>query len=57
MAKPIRATPTLNGEEAIQFVKNILREEKRPSKARITTITTARSRYSRFSKIMKSVQG
>lgn len=57
MAKPIRATPTLNGEEAIQFVKNILREEKRPTKARVATITNARSRYSHFNKIMKAVQG
>lgn len=38
MAKPIRATPTLKGSEAKEFVKDFLKEQKRPSKARINLI-------------------
>ena len=30
MAKPIRATPTLRGEEAKQFVDSMLKREKSP---------------------------
>ena len=41
MAKPIRATPTLRGIEAVNFVKEMLREERRPSKARIRLIKEA----------------
>ena len=41
MAKPIRATPTLKGNEAINFIKQVLKEEKNPSKARINLIKEA----------------
>ena len=41
MAKPIRATPTLKGNEAINFIKEVLKEEKRPSKVRIDLIKEA----------------
>ena len=34
MAKPIRATPTLKGNDAKEFIRKILREEKNPSQAR-----------------------
>ncbi|MBU1203741.1 MAG: hypothetical protein KKG60_01590 [Nanoarchaeota archaeon] len=41
MAKPIRSTPTLKGEEAIKFIKEVLKEEKNPSKSRIDLISEA----------------
>ena len=41
MAKPIRATPTLKGEDAIKFIKNMLREEKNPNPARVAFIKKA----------------
>ncbi|MBU1975725.1 MAG: hypothetical protein KKG59_04955 [Nanoarchaeota archaeon] len=41
MAKPIRATPTLKGIDAVNFIKDVLKEEKNPSKARIALIKEA----------------
>ena len=41
MAKPIRSTPTLRGEDAIQFVKNMIKEQKDPDPRRIATIKRA----------------
>ncbi|MBS3107037.1 hypothetical protein J4419_05255 [Candidatus Woesearchaeota archaeon] len=41
MAKPIRATPTLRGADAVNFIKALLKEEERPSKARISLIKEA----------------
>ena len=41
MAKPIRATPTLKGEDAINFIRDILKEEQKPSKARVNLIKEA----------------
>lgn len=41
MAKPIRATPTLKGEEAKNFIKEVLQEQKNPSKARVKLIIDA----------------
>ena len=41
MAKPIRATPTLKGIDAINFIKEVISEEKRPSKVRINLIKEA----------------
>lgn len=41
MAKPIRATPTLKGQDAVRFVKNMIREEKNPDPRRIATIKRA----------------
>ena len=41
MAKPIRATPTLKGIDAINFIKEVLKEGKNPSKARINLIKEA----------------
>lgn len=29
MAKPIRATPTLKGIEAVNFIKEVIKEEKK----------------------------
>ena len=42
MAKPIAATPTLRGKEAIQFVKAMLKEEKFPNPKRIAFLKKAR---------------
>ena len=41
MAKPIRATPTLRGEDAVRFIKNMIKEEKNPDPNRIATIKRA----------------
>ncbi len=41
MAKPIRATPTLRGADAIRFVKNMIKEEKSPNPRRIAFIKKA----------------
>jgi hypothetical protein len=42
MAKPIRATPTLRGKDAIRFIKDMIKEEKNPSPNRITFLKKAR---------------
>ncbi len=41
MAKPIRATPTLRGEDAKNFVRAVLQEQRNPSPARIKTLREA----------------
>ncbi len=41
MAKPIRSTPTLRGEDAIRFIKNMIKEETNPDINRINTIKRA----------------
>ena len=41
MAKPIRATPTLRGEDARRFMREVLEEQKNPSKARIKLLREA----------------
>lgn len=41
MAKPIRSTPTLRGEDAVRFVRNMIREETNPNPVRIATIRRA----------------
>ncbi len=43
MAKPIRATPTLRGKDAIKFVRNMLKEERNPDPKRLATIRRALS--------------
>ncbi len=41
MAKPIRATPTLRGEDARRFVRNMIKEETNPNPKRIAFIKKA----------------
>ncbi len=41
MAKPIRATPTLRGEDARRFMREVLEEQKNPSKARVELLHEA----------------
>ena len=41
MAKPIRATPTLRGEDAVRFIKNMIKEGKSPNPKRIKFIREA----------------
>ena len=41
MAKPIRATPTLRGADAIRFAKAMIEEEKHPNPKRLATIKRA----------------
>ena len=43
MAKPIRATPTLRGEDAVRFIKNMIKEERSPNPRRIALIKQALS--------------
>ncbi len=42
MAKPIRATPTLRGEDAKNFIRAVLQEQRNPSPERIRTLKEAR---------------
>lgn len=41
MAKPIRSTPTIRGEDAIRFVNNMIKEKNSPDPNRINTIRKA----------------
>ncbi len=41
MAKPIRATPTLRGEDARRFMREVLEEQKKPSRARVQLLKEA----------------
>ncbi|HIG95606.1 TPA: hypothetical protein HA249_01800 [Candidatus Woesearchaeota archaeon] len=41
MAKPIRATPTLRGEDARKFMQEVLKEQQTPSKARMKLLHDA----------------
>jgi len=41
MAKPIRATPTLKGIDAINFIREVINEEERPSQNRVNLINEA----------------
>lgn len=41
MAKPITATPTLRGEDARRFVRNMIKEETDPDPVRAATIKRA----------------
>ena len=41
MAKPIRATPTLRGQDAIRFIKNMIKEENAPNPKRVAFIKKA----------------
>mgnify|MGYP001570967877 CR=1 FL=1 len=41
MAKPIRATPTLRGEDARRFVQEVIEEQRKPSKARVKLLRDA----------------
>ena len=43
MAKPIRPTPTLRGQDAIRFIRNMIKEEKNPNPKRIAFIKKALS--------------
>ncbi len=43
MAKPIRATPTIRGQDAVLFIKTMIKEEKSPDPKRIATIKRALS--------------
>jgi len=50
MAKPIRATPTLTGEDAERFVRTMIREQKNPSPNRIATIRRVMRDFDYFDK-------
>ncbi len=41
MAKPIRSTPTLHGEDAVRFIESMLKEETKPNPKRVATIKRA----------------
>ncbi len=41
MAKPIEATPTLEGEDAKRFIENMIKEETNPDPRRIAFIREA----------------
>ncbi len=54
MAKPIRATPTLKGADAINFIKEMLKEERNPTRARVKTILEARKCFSYYEKMLSA---
>ncbi len=54
MAKPIRPTPTLRGKEAIRFAREMLKEQKSPSKVRVSAIKRALKSFGYFGEQMKS---
>ncbi len=41
MAKPIRATPTLRGADAVRFARNMIKEQTNPNPRRLATIKRA----------------
>ena len=41
MAKPIRATPTLRGKDAMRFIRNMIQEERTPNPKRVAFIKKA----------------
>ncbi len=41
MAKPIEPTPTLYGKDAVRFWREVLREQKHPSPARLKLLDEA----------------
>ena len=41
MARPIKATPVLKGNDAKKFIEKLIKEQKNPSKKRIKTINNA----------------
>lgn len=41
MAKPIEATPTLRGADAVRFIKKMIKEERNPNPKRIAFIKKA----------------
>jgi len=41
MAKPIRPTPTLRGEDARRFITNMIKEQKNPNPKRIAFLKKA----------------
>ncbi|MBI3051920.1 hypothetical protein HYY74_05700 [Candidatus Woesearchaeota archaeon] len=41
MAKPIRATPTLRGKDAVEFVRDMIKEQEDPSPVRVRMIKQA----------------
>ena len=43
MAKPIRATPTLRGEDARNFIRAVLQEQRTPSPIRLKTLREAKN--------------
>lgn len=42
MAKPIRPTPTLRGEDAKRFIREVLEEQRNPSPERVKFIESAK---------------
>lgn len=41
MARPIKSTPTLRGEDAARFVRNMIKEQNSPNPLRIAAIKRA----------------
>ena len=48
MAKPIRATPALRGEDARRFIREVLEEQKNPSPERLKTLHEAQKLKIKF---------
>jgi len=52
MAKPIRATPVLRGEDAKRFVREWLEEIEHPSKERVAFIKSAEKNKDLYLKML-----
>ncbi|MFA5745390.1 MAG: hypothetical protein WCX82_04405 [archaeon] len=56
MAKPIRATPTLRGEDAKRFVREWIEECKHPSPARVKFIREAEAEEEFYLNLLKKAK-
>ena len=52
MAKPIRATPVLRGEDAKRFVREWLEEIKHPSKERVNFLASVKQNKVFYDKLL-----
>jgi len=56
MAKPIRATPTLRGEDAKKFLEEWSKEIKHPSKERVDFIKSVEKNHALYDKWLSRVK-
>ena len=52
MAKPIEPTPCLKGADAERFLKEMLHEQKFPSKCRVETLKRASESFDYFERML-----
>lgn len=57
MAKPIRATPVLRGEDAKQFLRKMIAEQEHPNPNRIKFIENAMAKKELFERWIREANG